>query len=188
MKRSVLACLLVLCCGSSVYGQGVTIQPPFPLSAPLTAGSGTGLTVNQPGMLVRQVHKVTTTYAAFSAAALTADKTIATLPAKTRLCGVLADVTQTFSGGAVATATLQLGTTVAGAELLLAADVKTAVVTLGLLGADLGVSLATLVQGCTLPSWGSTTALSARIVTTVANSNVLTSGSVTWYFVTETLP
>src|SRR5712691_8372543 len=80
----------------------------------VTAGSGTGITVNKAAESTRTVYKITTTYQAFSTAALTADATIATLPAKTRLCGLHADVTQAFSGGSVATASLSLGTSAGG--------------------------------------------------------------------------
>jgi len=182
MRKLLLLCLVLLCLAPT---------PAVNITAyDITSGTGTGLTVNNVGEMVRQVHKVTTTFAAFSAAALTADKTIATLPAKTRLCALYADVTQTFSGGTVATATLSLGTSAGGLGLILAADVKTAVVTLGLLDADLGASVtrAASIQGCYVPSWSGTTILSARITTTVGNTSALTQGSITWYIVTEVLP
>lgn len=159
-------------------------------AACITAASGTGITVNATGNLRRTVYKVTLSQAAFAAAALTADATIATLPAKTRLVGVYADVTQVFSGGAVSAATMILGKTVGGNEYLLSFDIKTATIRKGLLDADLGASLtrANRVQDADLPSFTGTTTVSARLTTVTANTNALTQGSVTFYLICETLP
>jgi hypothetical protein len=156
----------------------------------ITAGSGTGFTLNNSGEVRRLTYKCTVTFAGFSAAALTADKTIATLPAKGRLVAVYTDTTQVYSGGAVATATLQLGKTVGGTEYILAHDVKTATIRKGLADADLGASIsrANAVQGGDLPSFTATTAISARITTTGANTNALTQGSTTFYLEVEVLP
>ncbi|HEX9138062.1 MAG TPA: hypothetical protein VF905_14150, partial [Nitrospirota bacterium] len=51
----------------------------------VTAASGTGVTVNEAGKVNRLVYKVTFARTAFVENATTSDKTIATLPAKTRL-------------------------------------------------------------------------------------------------------
>ena len=156
-------------------------------NATITAGSDTGLTVNTPGAVNRQVHKLTITYAALAAAALTADKIIATLPAKTKLVGIYSDTTIPYTGGTVATATLAIGKTIGGVEYMAVHDVKTAAVVKGLLDADLGTAMvrAAAVQGGDLPSWTGTTNVSVRMTTTVDNTNALTAGSTTIYLVTE---
>lgn len=161
------------------------------LAAPkITKGSGTGYTLNNSGEVRKLTFKATTTFASFAAAALTADKVIATLPAKARILAVYADTTTKYIGGAVATATLRLGSTAGGVEVLASHDVFTAAVTKGLADADLGTSLvrAAAVQGGYMPSFTATTALTARITTTGANTNALTQGSTTWYIECEVLP
>lgn len=159
-------------------------------AAAITSGSGTGLTVNETAYSGRVVHKVTTTFAAFSAAALTADKTIATLPAKTKLVSVYADCTATFTGGGVTDADFTLGTSAGGADILATFDVFTATSQRGLADADLGTGMtrAAAIQGGLFPSWTATTIVSARLTTVTANTDQLTTGSITWFLVTEKLP
>jgi len=156
----------------------------------ITAGSGTGVTVNEVGALNRVVYKVTVTFEALAAAAVTADKTIATLPAKTRLVSIIADTTTLYTGGAAATVTIGVGKTVGGIEYLIAHDVKTAVITKGLVAGDLGsaITAANVVLGGDLPSWTATTIVSVRLTTTLANTNVLVQGSTTFYLITEAMP
>lgn len=156
----------------------------------VTPGSGTGLSVIEQGAPTRAVHKVTVTYAALAAAAVTADKTIATLPAKTRLVSIIADTTTKYIGGAVTAATLIVGKSAGGNEYIVSHDVFTAAVTKGLADADLGTSItrAGAIQGGDLPSWTATTAVTVRLTTTTANTNALTQGSTTYYLVTETMP
>ena len=153
----------------------------------ITAGTGTGLTVNSAGNVNRQVYKVTVDYTGFSAAALTADHTIATLPAKTKIVGFYADTTVAYSGGAVATATLMVGKTAGAAEYIAVHNVKSAVIIKGLLDADMGSELtrAAAIQGGALVNWTTTTTVVARITTTSANTNALTAGSTTFYIITE---
>jgi hypothetical protein len=156
----------------------------------ITEGSGTGLTVNKTASLNRFTHKVTITYAALAAAATTADKTIAVLPAKTRIVGAYADVTTVFSGGAVATCQMILGKSVGGAEYLSTFDCKTATIQRGMADADMGTALtrAARIQDADLPSWTAPTNVSCRITTTGANTDALTQGSVTFYLICEKLP
>lgn len=167
------------------FGTGVFIGGPT-----ITAGSGTGLTVNDTGSVRRLCYKVTTTFAAFSAAATTGDKTICTLPAKTRVLSAYADTTTKYIGGAVSAATLRLGISAGGVEVIASHDVFTAAVTKGLLDADMGTSMtrAAAIQGGYMPSFTATTTLVARITTTSAFTNVLTQGSTTWYIETVVLP
>lgn len=160
------------------------------LGTNLTVGSGTGLTVNQYARIITKVHKVTVTFAALAAAGLTADKTIVTLPAKTRLVDIIADTTTKYIGGGVTAATLIVGKTVGGSEYVVSHDVFTAAVTKGLADADLGTSInrANAVQGGDLPSWTATTAISVRLTTVTANTDQLTQGSTTYYLITEVMP
>jgi hypothetical protein len=153
----------------------------------ITAGTGTGLTVNDAGSLTRQTYKVTVTYAGFSAAALTADHTIATLPAKTKIVGFYADTTVPFTGGGVTATALTVGKSAGGTEYIASHDVLSGAVTKGLADADMGTELvaAALIQGGAVVNWSGTTTVSARITTTTANTNALTAGSVTFYIITE---
>ena len=153
----------------------------------ITSGTGTGLTVNDAGSLNRQVYKVTVTYAAFAAAALTGDKTIATLPAKTKIVGFYADTTTKFTGGSVSAASLTVGKSAGGVEYIATHDVFTAAIVRGLADADMGTELtrAAAIQGGALVNWTAATDVSARLTTVTANTNALTAGSVTFYIVTE---
>lgn len=169
-----------------VWGSGGTSSA----NPNITEASGTGITVNTGGELHTLVYKVTLTQAAFSAAATTADATIATLPAKMQINGIWADVTQVFSGGAVATANMTCGKTAGGNEYLVSFDVKSATLQRGLVDGDLGASInrANAVQGGDMPSWTATTAVQCRMTTTGANTNALTQGSITYYIRTTSLP
>jgi hypothetical protein len=153
----------------------------------ITSGSGTGLTIISVGNFLRQVYKVTVTYAGFSAAALTADHTIATLPAKTKIVGFYADTTVPFTGGGVTAASLTVGKSAGGVEYIATHDVLSAAITRGLADADMGTELvaAALIQGGAVVNWTGTTTVSARLTTVTANTNALTAGSVTFYIVTE---
>jgi hypothetical protein len=153
----------------------------------ITAGTGTGLTVNSAGNAVRQVYKVTVDYTGFSAAALTADHTIATLPAKTKLVAVYCDTTVPYTGGSVATATMMIGKTAGAAEYIAVHDVKSAATIKGLADADMGTELtrAAAIQGGAVVNWTTTTTVVARITTTSANTSALTAGSTTFYLITE---
>lgn len=156
----------------------------------ITAGSGTGVTVNEVGALQRLIYKVTVTYEALSAAGLTADKTIATLPAKMRLVGIVADTTTKYIGGAVTAATLIVGKSAGGNEYIVSHDVFAAAITKGLADADLGTSInrASAIQGGDLPSWTATTIVSVRLTTVTANTNAITQGQTVFYLVTEQMP
>lgn len=155
----------------------------------ITKGSGTGYTLNDSGAVRSLTFKCTLTFAALAAAALTADKIIATLPAKTRIKSIYADVTTKFIGGAVTAATIKIGSTVGGAEVLASFDCFTAAITRGLADADLGTSLvrAAAIQGGYMPSFTATTGLNLRITTVTANTNALTQGSITIWIECEVL-
>lgn len=158
----------------------------FLASPSITQGSGTGITVNDTGSVRRLTYKVTISYTALAAAQLTADSVIAVLPAKTRLVSILADVTTTFTGGAVSAATMVIGKSVGGAEYLASFDAFTTTIRRGLVDADMGTAMtrAAAVQGGDLPSWSATTNVSLRLTTVTAFTNALTAGSVTVYLET----
>lgn len=154
----------------------------------ITAGSGTGVTVNSAGHLNRQVYKVTTTYAAYTDTDTKKGIVIATLPAKTKIVGFYADTTTPYTGGTISAATLIVGITAEDAgEILASHDVLSGAVTKGLADADMGTSMtrAAAIQGGYLPSWTGTTAIYATINTTNGNTSALTAGSTTFYIVTE---
>lgn len=153
----------------------------------ITAGTGTGLTVNSSGNLNRQVYKVTVTYAGFAAAALTGDKTIATLPAKTKIVGFYADTTVAFTGGGVTAASLTVGKSAGGVEYIATHDVLSAAIVRGLADADMGTELvrAACIQGGAVVNWTATTTVVARLTTVTANTSALNAGSTTFYIVTE---
>lgn len=156
----------------------------------ITAGSGTGVTVNEIGTVMTLVHKVTVDYTALAAAAVTADKVIATIPAKTKLVAIYADTTTKYIGGAVTAATIIVGKSTGGNQYIVSHDVFAAAITKGTADADLGTSInrASAIQGGDLPSWTAATDVSVRLTTTTANTNVLTQGSTTYYLVTQALP
>lgn len=156
--------------------------------ANITAGSGSGITVNSTGNVNSQLYKVTTTYAAYSDSDTTKGIVIATLPAKTKIVGFYADTTAAYTGGAVSATTLEVGITAEGAaEILAVHDVFSGAVTKGLADADMGTAMtrAAAIQGGCLPSWTGTTAIYATIDTTTANTSALTAGSTTFYIQTE---
>lgn len=153
----------------------------------ITAGAGTGLTVNHTGTVNRQVYKVTVDYTGFSAAALTADHTIATLPAKTKIVGFYADTTVPFTGGGVSAASLIVGKTAGGVEYIATHDVLSGAIMRGLVDADMGTELVAnaLIQGGAVMNWTGTTTVIARLTTVTDTTDHLAAGSVTFFIVTE---
>lgn len=162
----------------------------------LTTAAVAGLAVTNVGEFRRLITKLTltSTHAAYQAAAVTADVTLATLPAKARLVGIIADTTVAWAGPA-GTLAFTVGKTAGGAEYVGSHDVKTAAVTKGLADADLGTSLtrATAIQGGDLPSWTATTALQCRLTSGTGNLGTgaatnLTQGTTVFYLISETHP
>lgn len=138
------------------------------------------------GALQRGIFKLTATFADFSAAALTADLTICTLPAKTRIVAMHTDTTTAFTGSA-GTVALIVGTGAGAAEYIATHDVKSAAIRKGLADADMGSLLtrAAAIQGGSMPSWTATQAVVARITSGTGNTSTITAGSVTFYVVVE---
>lgn len=134
---------------------------------------GTGITANREGQHRHFVYKATITNAFWTAAATTQQKTIWTVPAKTRIIRVVMNVTTAFSGGAAATGTISLGLAGTPAGYLLASDVM-ATGTYGDSSAELGADMTAFGH---FPNYASATALTADIITTGANVNAYTAGS-----------
>lgn len=171
----------------------------FLAQSSVTPGSGTGITVGDSGSVRELTYKVTVLSTNFIAAALTADVTVATLPAKTFLMHALADVTTTFACAAVCTtATLSatLGKTAGGNQYLVSFDADAAVAQFGTTAAHMGASLApatTPTELGDLGSWTTTTAVTLRLTSGTGNLGTgavtnLSQGAVTVYLTTAVLP
>ena len=189
--------------GITSYRWGTYFGTTADLSTPaVTAGSGTGVTVNKAGQVRELVYQVTITYANCVAAATTCDLTVATLPAKTFLKRVFADLTTTYAcAQTCTTATLSgtLGTSAGGTELLASMDLDAATAQFGDADAELGASMnaaARTANGALIPgvlmSWASTTTVTFRITSGTGNLGAagvtnLSQGSITFYLTTEVL-
>lgn len=155
----------------------------------VTVGSAAGVSSAYSHRLSEVSYKVTVDKAAFTAAALTQDITLLTIPAKARVYSIVSDCTQAFAGtGLTGTIQARAGITAGGQEYLLAHDVKTAAVVKGNADADLGTSInrANAVQGGHTPSWTATTTIQMRLASSVGNLGTgaatnLTAGSITFY-------
>jgi hypothetical protein len=168
------------------------------VSARITPGSGTGVTVVEAGAPRQVVYKITVAYTHFVAAALTQDLTIATLPAKTRLVGVYADLTQQFACATVCTSgtlSMTVGTAAGGTQILLSMDLDAATAVFGDTDGELGASVAAAarVQDAYLASWSSTQIITLRASSGTGNLGTgsatnLNAGSITFYLITEVLP
>jgi hypothetical protein len=135
----------------------------------------------------RRLYKITTAFSAYSAAALTGDKILVVLPAKTKIVGFYADTTTKYTGGAVSAATLVVGKSAGGGEYIASHDVFTAAIVKGQADADMGTELTRVaaIQGGALVDWTTAITVYARLTTTDANTSALTAGSTTFYIETE---
>lgn len=158
-----------------------------------TPGSGTGVTpATFQGRATVQhwVDSVTVDKTAMTAAAST-DVTIWTTPVNTRLLRVTADVTQTFTGGALSAVTAQCGSAAGGTQYLLAGSVLAATTTLGDVVAEIGAGLVSAtVADMGTPAAGipGAIAVSCRFTCTGANCSAATTGSVTFKIEGVTYP
>lgn len=161
-----------------------------------TAGSGTGVTVNDAGSLRTQVYKVTVAKENFLSAATAHDLVIATMPAKSIVHSVLANVSEAFACTAVCTsATLSatLGVAAGGVEYLESFDIDAATGWFGDADAEVGSALdvaANTNGGYPLPSGG---AITMRATSGTGNwgdtaTTNLSSGSLTFYILYSVLP
>ncbi len=163
------------------------------LWAQMTPGGGAGIVVNDPGSSRLQTLVITFGVNAFTAAAVTQDITIATLPKRFKLLSVVADVTTAFTCASVCTTStlsMTVGKTAGGNEYLASFDLDAAAATFGLATATVGATLQTAanvpVQGGDIPSWTAATTLQARFTSGTGNIGTGTAtnlgvGSVTFY-------
>lgn len=139
--------------------------------------------------------KVTIPKDVWVAAALQQGYQLGSIPAKSKIRHVIADTTEAFAGGGLGgTIQLSVGTAVAGTNLLVAHDVKTAPVTAGLVDADLGANInrAAAVAGGHIFSWSATTPIYVTLTSGAGNLGNgavtnLTNGTVTLYIELELL-
>lgn len=173
---------------SKVLGVHNNTQSLRHFGAEITAGA-----TDNPSIAYQSDLRTTTYAVSYNAAqitkpaATTADIVIATLPAKTRLTKIVVDSTTAWTGTSITAVTWQVGKTTGGSEYIVAFNALAAPVTKGLADADLGTSInrANAVQGGDLPSWTTTTPISARITSTGANLSALTTGNITFYLTCE---
>lgn len=145
------------------------------------------------------VYRVTLPHTAFACAAVTCDVTIATLPAKTFVKHVLADVVTPLACAATCTSSTlseTVGRTAGGNQYLVSYDADAAAAQFGDAGAELGASLieATVPTGIgELGSWSTTTTVQVRLTSGTGNIGDgavtnLSAGSVTFYVTTIRMP
>ena len=154
----------------------------------ITAGSGSGITVNNSSLVNRQLYKVTTTYVAYTDSDTTKGIVIATLPAKMKIVGFYADTTAAYTGGTTNAATMVVGITAeSAAEIIASHNVFAGAILAGDADADMGTSMtrAAAIQGGYMPSWTGTTAIYATLVIVNDILSNLTAGSTTFYIETE---
>lgn len=162
---------------------------------------GTHATSVIAGELRTVVYKATVTattcLAPFAAATLTADCTIATIPAKGKIIAVYADTTAgwTCSGTCTGTKVLVLGKSAGGTEYLASNTVATTPVVRGEEDAELGTELvaSARIQGGAIVNWSATTTVTARFTSGTGNwgdgaTTFVNAGSTTFYIETVVYP
>lgn len=168
-------------------------------SPSITKATGTGITLNDSGELRTVIYKITVAASQFITAGVTHDVTIATLPAKTFIAHVLADITQVFACASTCTTStlsMTLGTAAGGNQLLVSFDADAALGQFGDAAAELGASLTEASIPTTigsLGSWSATTPVSLRLTSGTGNIGTgaatnLSTGSVTFYITTTVMP
>lgn len=171
-----------------------------PIGAQITPPGGAGITIVDPGSNRLTTIVVTYNFAAFTAAAVTQDITIGTVPRRFKVLWLIADVTQAFVCAATCTtATLSMtaGKTAGGNEYLASFDIDAAAATFGLTSAQGGTVFVTgaavPVQGGDIPSWTAATTVQARLTSGTGNIGTGTAtnfnaGSITFYLTGYALP
>lgn len=169
-----------------------TMSGTLSVSAAAVTAVATGCTRGKNALLKRGLTKITIPKDVWVAAATTQNLAVCSVPAKTRVVGVISDTTTAYAGlsGTIA---IFIGKQSGGNEFILSHDVKTATVTKGLADADLGASLAlaTAIQGGDVLSWSAATSVYIRLTSGTGNIGSgtvtnLTTGSTDLYLITET--
>ena len=166
--------------------------------APVASPAQSGLWI-EPRPPVTRVYKVTSTFSTVTTNGTTHDETLITLPAKTYITHVIADLTTAYvCEDTCTTATLSatVGSAAGGTQFLLSFDADAAAAQFGDAAAELGAS----VNPATVPtmigvlgSWASTSIVSYRLTSAVgalatAGATNLSAGSVTFYITTVWTP
>ena len=165
----------------------------------VTVGSGTGVTVDDTGSVRDVVYKVTVTFSNVTTNGTTHDLTLATLPAKTFIQHILADVTTPYvCADTCTTATLSgtVGSAAGGTGYLLSFDLDAAAAQFGDAAAELGSSLNPSTMPTSLGAlgaWASTIPVSFRITSAVGDLATLgvtnlNAGAITFYITTIKMP
>lgn len=171
----------------------------FLISPAITAGTGSGVTLDVAGEVRQEVYKFTVARTNVVTAGVTHDLVIATLPAKTFIQHILADVTQAFAcTGTCTSSTLSatVGSSAGGNQYLVSFDIDAATAQFGDAAAELGATLteATIPTAIgALGSWASTQAINLRITSGTGNLGTgsatnLSAGSITFYVTTIKYP
>ncbi len=176
-----------------VYGASVSA-----IASRLNAASNsTGTVTNETGQLATQLYKVTVPKAAFTAAGVTQTLTIATLPAKSIVHSVFADVTEAFSCTGVCTSgtlSAKVGVTGTIDMFLLEFDLDAATDTFGIADGEMGAGLSVAAEfNGGYNSWSSVAVLLTAVSGTGnwgdgASATNLATGSVTVYILASVLP
>ncbi len=143
-----------------------------------------GVNVVNSGLVSEVTHSITIPYTAFQTGSTSKMLTLWSTPPRTKITGVIADVTAAF-GGTAGTLNMVVGDNVnATNEFLLTFDVKSAPITRGLINADLGAAL----NSATIPTldgycqgWVGGDQVTVTLSSSSGNLSGLTVGSVTIY-------
>lgn len=162
-----------------------TISDKGPLN-PIVVGTapvGTGISVNRLSALRTVLHSVTIAETALTDADTSQAIDIWTVPAKTRVVRIIADVTAAFTGGGNTACTLQVGVSGGDTDAYLKAfDCFSGAVTKGLVYADLGVALDPASTGvAAFPDFTGAKAIAAQWDSTTGTVAGFTAGSVTFW-------
>ncbi len=141
------------------------------------------------GLMSEGCFTVTVSYTAIVAAAATVDIVVATVPPRTKIVSVVADITTVFSGGTLGTVSAVVGNGGgSNADLLKTFDVTSGVAQFGLVDADMGPKLAKATQPAEdgyCPGWAGSTITAEFTRGGSGNFSQLTQGSVTFYIGTR---
>jgi hypothetical protein len=141
------------------------------------------IAVSSLGLMSNACHLVTIPYTAINTNASTNNILVFNCPPRTKIIGVIADITQAFSGGAIATINGRLGSSITAQDLVKQFSLA-ATAQFGLLDADLGTSLARatrVIDDGFCGAWASYTPIYFEAISTGANLVALTQGSMNLY-------
>ncbi len=136
------------------------------------------------------VHKITLGHAAVAdaGAVTTTNFTIWTLPAKTRVLRVIADVTAAFMGEPISAVTMKVGSSAGGTQYLLEGDIWSNPIVLGNTQAELGTGVVGGTSFGTDIAWSAATVVQIQLECATGTFANLTTGSVTFYIECCTYP